>query len=573
MARRSRSLPAAQIFLIGTTGGEARQLTHHETAVADIAWDPSGKGIYFTAKEAKTAAEKQREKLRDDVYAFDEDYEQAHLWKISLAEGKEQRLTSGEYSVTWFTLSRDGKKIAFMRGPSPLLGERQLGEIYVMDSSGSGAVRLTDNEIPEGDIEISPDNSQVLFTAAANEKFETYYNNRLFLVSAGGGPARWALPDFPYAVDSARWSKDGQSVIALCNLGVHNELFQIELATGKYRQLTDGTHALRSGSYAPAPDADTFTLSTPTNPGEVFLLASGSTAPRQVTHIFDFVDREYLLPREEKIQWKGADGVTVEGILTYPLDYQEGKRYPLAVKTHGGPRSSDMLSFSSWSTYRPVLAAKGYAILQPNYRGSTGYGDEFLRNMVLHYFDQSHLDVMAGVDHLVSLGIADPNRMVKMGWSAGGHMTNKIITFTDRFKAASSGAGAANWISMYSQSDVRDGRTPWFGGTPWQKDAPIDRYWNNSPLKDVWKVKTPTIFLVGGRDERVPMPQSVEMYRALKSNGVPTHLYVAPREPHGWQELRHELFKVNVELEWFEKYAMNRAYTPEKAPGDEKPAP
>jgi dipeptidyl aminopeptidase/acylaminoacyl peptidase len=160
-----------------------------------------------------------------------------------------------------------------------------------------------------------------------------------------------------------------------------------------------------------------------------------------------------------------------------------------------------------------------------------------------------------------------------MGWSAGGHMTNKIITFTDRFKAASSGAGAANWISMYAQSDHREFRTPWFGGTPWQKNAPIDTYWNNSPLKDVANVKTPTIFLVGEQDPRVPMPQSVEMYRALKYNGVPTKLYVAPREGHGWMELRHRLFKLQAEMEWFEKWVNNRTYEWERIPGDDKKEP
>jgi dipeptidyl aminopeptidase/acylaminoacyl peptidase len=147
-------------------------------------------------------------------------------------------------------------------------------------------------------------------------------------------------------------------------------------------------------------------------------------------------------------------------------------------------------------------------------------------------------------------------------------MTNKIITHTDRFKAASSGAGAVNWISMYAQSDVRIYRTPWFGGTPWQKDAPIDAYWDHSPLKDISKVTTPTLVLVGENDVRVPMPQSVELYRALKSNGVPTHLYVAPREPHGWRELRHELYKVNIELDWFEKYALDREFSWEEAPVD-----
>ena len=241
------------------------------------------------------------------------------------------------------------------------------------------------------------------------------------------------------------------------------------------------------------------------------------------------------------------------------------------VQTHGGPASSDQFGglFSS-SNYIPVLASLGYFVFKPNYRGSTGYGDDFLRNMVGSYFDQAHLDVMAGVDHLIGQGLVDEDRMVKMGWSAGGHMTNKIITHTDRFKAASSGAGAANWISMYAQSDVRTYRTPWFGGSPWEEDAPIDVYWEHSPLKDVSNVTTPTLFLVGQQDPRVPMPQSVEMWRGVKAQGVATHLWVAPREPHGWRELRHRLFKANVELDWFEQWAMDREWTWEQAPGSEE---
>ncbi|MCB1032901.1 MAG: S9 family peptidase, partial [Acidobacteria bacterium] len=256
--------------------------------------------------------------------------------------------------------------------------------------------------------------------------------------------------------------------------------------------------------------------------------------------------------------------------LFYPLDYEEGKRYPLVVQTHGGPAASDKFGFGRWINYTQVLAARGWMVFKPNYRGSTGYGDAFLRDMVGGYYRQAHLDVMRGVDALIEKGLADPDRMVKMGWSAGGHMTNKIITFTDRFKAAASGAGAVNWISMYGQSDVRIYRTPWFGGTPWEEDAPIEVYWDNSPLKDISKARTPTLVLVGENDVRVPMPQSVELYRALRSNGVPTRLYVAPREPHGWRELRHELFKVNVELEWFEKWALGKEYTWEEAPVSEK---
>jgi dipeptidyl aminopeptidase/acylaminoacyl peptidase len=156
-----------------------------------------------------------------------------------------------------------------------------------------------------------------------------------------------------------------------------------------------------------------------------------------------------------------------------------------------------------------------------------------------------------------------------MGWSAGGHLTNKLVTTTTRFKAASAAAGVADWTSMYAQTDERSHRTPWFGGTPWQKNAPIAMFWNHSPIKDVANVKTPTLFFVGENDVRVPLAQSVEMYRALKSNGVPTQLFVAPREGHQWVELRHQIFKANTELAWFERYALGRTtYVPEQAPGD-----
>jgi dipeptidyl aminopeptidase/acylaminoacyl peptidase len=282
--------------------------------------------------------------------------------------------------------------------------------------------------------------------------------------------------------------------------------------------------------------------------------------------VHDHLSATFRLPRQEVIRWSGEDGVEVEGLLFWPLDYREGQRYPLIVQTHGGPASSDKFQFGGSSDYIQILTAKGYFVLLPNYRGSTGYGDAFLRDMVGHYFNQAHKDVMAGVDYLIHQGLVDGDRMGKMGWSAGGHMTNKIITYTDRFKAASSGAGASNWISMYAQSDVRVYRTPWFGGNPWEENAPVEQYWEDSPLKHVAGVTTPTLFLVGELDYRVPMPQSVEMYRALKAQGVPTHLYVAPRQPHGWRELYHRLYKANVELDWWERWIMQREYEWEEPP-------
>jgi dipeptidyl aminopeptidase/acylaminoacyl peptidase len=560
---------AAQIYLLPADGGEARQLTSHASAVSEPAWTPDGAALYFRAADPKSAEEKARERVKDDVYAYDENYNQTHLWKVSVATKGETRITDGDYSVTDYELSDDGRKVVFLRAPTPLLGSGDQSEVWVANADGSNAVQLTKNTVQEGNATISPDNSQVLFISGSNAKFETYFNGRLFVVPATGGPARVIAGEADQLdVDRAAWSKDGKSIYLLVNLGVHEELFVMPSSGGKPRPITEGRHSL--GSLTRNGDRLAFTIGDSKSGGEVWTMGGGETAPAQVTHVFDYLARDFALGRQEAMQWKGADGATVEGIVTYPVGYQAGQKYPLAVMTHGGPQAADKYSVGSTSYELQVLAGKGYVILQPNYRGSTGYGDAFLRDMIGHYFQNAHLDVIAGADELVRRGVADPDRMVKMGWSAGGHMTNKVITATDRFKAASSGAGVAQWVSMYAQTDIRAFRTPWFGGTPWQKNAPIDAYWNNSPLKDVANVKTPTLFFVGERDPRVPMPQSIEMYRALKANGVPTHLYVAPREPHGWGELRHQLFKLNAEIEWFEKYATKRPFTWEKAPGDEK---
>jgi dipeptidyl aminopeptidase/acylaminoacyl peptidase len=561
---------ANQIYLLHAAGGEARRITSHATATGSITWAPDGASIYFAATDAKSAEERERDRMQDDVYTFEENnFEHRHLWATDL-EGKTTRITGGEWSVGSYELSADGKRIAMHRTPGPLLGFNERGDVWVMDAGGANAKQLTTNTVSESSAALSPDGATVLFTSAANEQFDHYYNAKLFLVPASGGAPRVLIPDASYEVANPSWSADSKSIYFTANMGVHNEIMKVDVATRQVTQLTRGEHNLIGWSFAEAAGLHVFLRNTGARPSEVHTLAAAGGEPRRVTAVFDDELAKFKTARVERITWKGQDGVTVEGLLFYPVDYTAGQKYPLIVATHGGPASSDRFGFSTESQ---VYAAKGYAVLRPNYRGSTGYGDAFLRDMVKGYFKQAHLDVMAGTDAVIAMGVADPGKLIKMGWSAGGHMTNKIVTITDRFKAASSGAGAANWISMYAQSDIREYRTPWFGGTPWQANAPIDLYWNHSPLKDVAKVKTPTIFLVGERDPRVPLPQSVEMFRALKSNGVPTHLYVAPREGHGWTELRHRLFKLQIEMEWFEKYVHNRPYKWEKAPGNDTKEP
>jgi dipeptidyl aminopeptidase/acylaminoacyl peptidase len=561
----------AQIHLLSGDGGEARALSAHVTAVSAIDWSPDGTRIYFLADESKTIEERAAAANKADVFQYDENYKQKHLWSIAVANGQETRVTSGDFSVLSYRLSTDGRQVVTQRAPTPLLGDTDQGEIWISEADGRDPRRLTTNGVAEQQPSLSPDGRQVLFVSAASPAFETYYQATLFLVPAAGGPALPVAPDFPFEIESARWG-DSRTILAEVNTGVRSELFAFAVdQSSRPRQLTTGDHAVNDWSYSASTGRHVFVLEEAEHPGEIWTLTADSDAkPARVTDVFGDLPKQFAIARQDRLEWTAPDGQSIDGMVFYPHDYVAGRKYPLVVQTHGGPASSDKFGWGSRLSYGQVLTGKGFVVLRPNYRGSTGYGNAFLRDMVGGYFRHAHLDVMAGVDALVSRGIADPDRLVAMGWSAGGHMTNKLITFTDRFKAASSGAGAANWVSMYAQSDIRSYRTPWFGGTPWQARAPIDLYWEQSPLKYVSQVKTPTIFFVGQDDPRVPLPQSVEMYRAIKSLGVPTHLYVAPREGHGWQELRHQLAKFNAEMAWFAKYALNASFTQEVAPESPK---
>lgn len=555
-----------QIYVMNTNGGEALRLTNHLSNVSSAQWALNDSEIYFLASDLKSEEQEAREKVKDDIFKFEQNYQQRHLWKISLETSEETRITEGEFSIVNYSLSDDGKKILHDRRPNPLLDAALESEIWLMSIDGNNAKQITNNKNPEKGADLSPDNKTVLYTAWTDENDEAYYEDNLFLIDVEGGTPKQMLGNFDHDIEQAKWSEDGEHIYFKANMGVHSELFRFEIASGEISQLTDGAHTVTNWHYNGALDQHLMSIRTAHNNGDFWHLDSGDNSLNKITTIFDHYSEDFDLPEQAIVRWKGKDGVDVEGMIIYPNNYEKGKKYPLVVQTHGGPRSSDQWGIFSTTSYATVLAANGYIILRPNYRGSLGYGDDFVRDMVGSYFNQSHLDVMAGVDHLIAEGIVDGEKMVKMGYSAGGHMTNKIITHTDRFKAASSAAGTVNWVSMYSQSDTRIYRTPWFGGTPWQDNAPIDTYWDHSPLKDIAKVTTPTMVIVGGADVRVPQQQSIELYRALKSNGVDTELFIVPREPHVWREPRHKLSKMNVEMSWFEKYLHSHEFEWQNAP-------
>lgn len=558
------------VFVVPALEGTPRQVSKR-AGVSDIAWHPDGSTIYFLAFDPPSDAERERQRLRGDIRVLDE-YRQRHLWKMAIADGVETRITGGRDYIFAYRIAADGRRIIVSRRPTQLPADTDRMELWNIAADGSDPIRLTRNTVPEEDGELAPDGSQVLFIARANHRQEPYYNANLFLVPASGGRARALMPDFPYEIQRAGWASDSRTIWMLVNTGVRLHLYQVDLASRTPKPVTHGDHALVPPSWATAGGRHVFMIDEPGRIGDIWTWTPGDGAPRRVTGIYDYLDRQFALPRQERVEWKGIDGVRIEGVLTYPLDYRPGNRYPLIVQLHGGPEASDRFGWGSiFFYYQPAWAARGYAILRPNYRGSSGYGNAFYREPVGGYFKNSHHDVLAGVDHLIALGIADPDRLAVMGWSAGGHLANKLVTFTTRFKASAVGAGVANWISLYGVSDTRSDRDLWFGGTLWQKDAPIETYWEHSPLKYVTAARTPALFFIGENDPRVPMSQAMEFSRALKAQGVPTEVHIAPREGHDWVQPVHQLYKMNVETEWVEKYVRGLTYMPEIAPSQNDP--
>jgi len=558
-------LSKGQVFILDGEG-MPRQLSQHATAISDIEWHPDGSAIYFLATDPPSEEDRARDRLQGDIRVFDE-FRQRHLWKIGVRDGAESRVTAGDFTVYSFNIADDGKFIIINRRPTPLPVDTHKMELWRIDPAGGGAVQLTRNTVPEDEGSLAPDGSQVLFLARANDKEEPYYNANLFLVPATGGKARALIADYPYEVLRAGWAADSKSIWMIVNTGIRTALVRVDLASRRTRTMTQGDHAIVPLSWGAAAGRHVFMIDEPTRIGDIWTWTPSDAAPKRVTGIYDYLERDFDLPKQARVEWKGADGAAIEGILTYPVNYKPGTKYPLVVQLHGGPEDSDRFGWGQIVfNYQAAWAARGYAILRPNYRGSSGYGNVFYREPVGGYFKNSHLDVLAGVDRVVAMGVADPDRLAIMGWSAGGHLVNKLITFTNRFKAASSGAGVASWISLYGQSDTRIERDLWLGGSLWQKNAPLQTYWDHSPVKNVWSARTPTLFLIGENDPRVPPAQSIEMFRALRAQGVPSELHIAPGEGHVWLRPAHQLHKMNAETQWFEKYVRQHAYSPEPIP-------
>jgi dipeptidyl aminopeptidase/acylaminoacyl peptidase len=563
---RSGKAGEEQLYRLPVTGidsASAEQLTKHPAGVKTWEFTQDGKRIYYVSPDRIDQDEKLRREKKFTVNIRNPETPTASLWALDFDPSATKRVAEGgAYSVDDFVISSDGRWVAF-RGQSPdrykrgITQENLYSDWYLLETGTDTIERLTTNaEVGEGRLSFSPDAKMVAFSAPDDLEKYGMSNSRVYLRSTAdrGKPFRKLGSAFDGDVTVGFWSADSSTIYFNEGIRATNQVVALDARMNTVRPITEV-----KGSVAVDRDEDTgvllVTYSDATTPSTLFTVdainnVSSRAAWRQLTDPNPQV-RSFALGEQEEITWKSKDGTMVGGVLVKPVGYRAGQRYPLIVAIHGGPASADINSFNGGYGSQ-VYAGAGYAVLRPNYRGSTNYGFKHRTDIVGNYFQAGYEDIMSGVDYLIAQGIADPDRMGALGWSAGGHWSNWILTHTDRFKAISTGAGTSNWISMYAQSDVQRNRQFYLGDKLPYDD--FDAYWVQSPLKYIKNAKTPTMIHVVEGDPRVPSPQSIELHMALKQLGIPTELFTYPGTTHGIPDPRNQLVKSVSEMAWMDYY-------------------
>ncbi|HEX7020938.1 MAG TPA: S9 family peptidase, partial [Gemmatimonadaceae bacterium] len=493
-----------QIFLIDPTGGEAKQLTENDEGIGDFAWSPDGKQIAFTATDPETDAHKEREKKFGEFDVVGAGYTMSHLYVIDVAAKKVRRLTKGDFTVGSFDWSPDGSKIAFDHQVNDTPGAGGSSDISIVTVADGTVRALVTQDGPDGGPVWSPDGSQIAFqTSMANPDF--YYTNNLIAeIPAAGGPIVELTGAFDEDAGLVDWTPRGLVFSALSHTWSY--LYTLDPQTKRIVKHAPADHWIgsqfsltRDGTRVAfvASDADSYP--------EVYVAPLDMVKPKKLT---DMAAQTTTFSKGaiEVVSWKSQDGTTIEGVLHKPLGFQEGKRYPLLVVIHGGPTGvSRPTPFSSTGIYPiDIWTAKGALVLEPNYRGSAGYGEAFRSLNVRNLGVGDAWDVLSGIDYLIKEGIADPARVGAMGWSQGGYISAYLTTHDSaRFKAISVGAGISDWMTYYVNTDITQFTRHYLKATPWD-DPQI--YAKTSPITYIKNAKAPTLIQHGATDQRVPPP-------------------------------------------------------------------
>jgi dipeptidyl aminopeptidase/acylaminoacyl peptidase len=523
-----------QIWLIPSDGGEALKLTTGRNAVETFRWSPDGRQIAFLAADPRTPEEEKKQKDQDDARVIDLDRKPTRAWTVDIAAKKVTAVTDGAWHFRELEWLPDGKRLLAVGTDQPADEHRGVERLYTIRLADGSVAEFLALKGPFGKIQVSQNGATVAFVSSADDGPSAHDLFVAPLSTRSPKNLTGALKDRP--VLAYQWLNDSD-LAALFLSGFHTSL---ETAGGAVRKLVSDDSL----------DVSAFAANSR---GNVVYVAESAAVPPElwmdgaaVSHFNDSL-KAARLHAAELYRYASFDGTMIEAALYRGEGAAGAQPRPLVVLVHGGPAGAWRNRFDGLTQ---LLVARGYTVMQPNIRGSIGYGQKFLTSNRADWGGGDFKDVMAGVDDLVRRKIADPNRLAIAGWSYGGYMAEWAITQTGRFKAAVCGAGMSDLATEFG-TEARPEGDEWYFGTPYEN---LPAFQKSSPILYIKNARTPTLILQGEADTTDPISQSQMLYRGLKRYNVPAEFVVYPREPHGLRERYHIVDRYRRTLEWIEKY-------------------
>jgi len=571
LSSRGDSEETTQLWLMNRQGGEGERATQLTGDVEDYAWAPDGKHIVLAVTDepedsSKAGKSKKPKPIVIDRYQFKQDIvgymgkKRTHLYLFDVETHKAEIMTPGPYDEEGPVWSPDGTRIVFVSKRFPTDVDRADNwDLFVMDAKpGAPAKQLTtslgqDNPPERGRVAWSPDGATIAYLAGnPDPKLFAYDQFQLAIIPSSGGTPRVVSPAFDRPVSDPRWSSDGKSITVLVTDDRSQYPARFDVASGQVTRLLPGQLVANHASLG-ADDAVTALVTTDTQPGEIVAIEHGNV--RRLTHANDAWLSGIQLSGAEEFASRSKDGADVHGLIIKPVGYVQGKKYPTLLRIHGGPEGQDQHEFSF---ERQLFAANGYAVIEANYRGSNGRGEEYEKAILADWGHKEVLDLLGAVDHVVAMGLADTSRLGIGGWSYGGILTDYTIATDHRFKAATSGAGSALQLAMYGVDEyitqyVAELGQPWEHPELWLKVS--------YPFFHANKINTPTLFLGGDQDFNVPLIGGEQMYQALRALGVPAELIIYPGAYHGITRPSYRTDRLQRYLDWYATYLKPGAST------------
>jgi dipeptidyl aminopeptidase/acylaminoacyl peptidase len=556
----SRPGPAKgnQVWLLPRAGGEATQLTDIKGSLEGYEWAPDSRRLALVIQEPAPERKPDapplpivvdRYRFRHDNVGFLSD-RHTFIYIFDIAGKKLTRLTAGKYDESDPKWSPDGTRIAFFSNHDAQPQREDSDQIYVIavrPGAVEHAVTKESDHADGGAVAWSPDGRTLAFLMGQPIQWDSYTQARLATVPADGSAAPTVLTqDFDRAVSSPRFTPDGRAIEVLVTDDRSEYPATVSLSDHSVTKLEPPPIVVSSLTRAGGCTAAL--VAHPEQATEVYALPAGA-APRPLSHQNDALFAQLKLGRVQGVESTSPDGTRVGGILTLPVDYTSGK-VPLLLRIHGGPNSQNSYSFSLEDQ---EFAAHGYAVLNVNYRGSAGRGQAFAKSIAADWGHLEVIDLEAAVDHVIQMGIADPDRLGVGGWSYGGILTDYLIATNTRFKAATDGAGTGFTVSFYGV-DQYINQYNYEIGPPWDPKAWAIYQKIAYPFLHADRIKTPTIYFGGTLDANVPLVGGEQMYQALKTLGVPTELIVYPDQYHGIARPSFQRDRMQRYLDWYDKY-------------------